>query len=42
MVVFLCSGIVGGLGLLATGGAIGGGLPLSRPDLHFVYNLLER
>jgi hypothetical protein len=23
------------------GGAIGGGLPLSRPDLHFYYNLLE-
>jgi hypothetical protein len=28
-------------GLLARGGALGGGLPLSRPDLHFFYNLLE-
>jgi hypothetical protein len=28
-------------GLLAQGGAIAGGLPISRPDLHFLYNLVE-
>lgn len=27
--------------MLATGGRIGGGLPLSRPDLHFLYNVVE-
>jgi len=41
MSVFLRTGHVGSPGLLASGGAIGGGLPLSRPDLHFYYNLLE-
>ena len=41
MSVFLHTGHVGTPGLLARGGAIGGGLPLSRPDLHFFYNLLE-
>src|SRR5713226_1904434 len=41
MSVFLSTGHVGTPGLLAAGGAIGGGLPLSRPDLHFYYNLLE-
>jgi hypothetical protein len=41
MSVFLRTGHVGAPGLLARGGAIGGGLPLSRPDLHFYYNLLE-
>jgi hypothetical protein len=41
MSVFLHTGHVGAPGLLAHGGAIGGGLPLSRPDLHFYYNLLE-
>ncbi len=41
MSVFLSTGHVGTPGLLARGGAIGGGLPLSRPDLHFYYNLLE-
>ena len=41
MSVFLRTGHPGAPGLLASGGAIGGGLPLSRPDLHFFYNLLE-
>ena len=41
MSVFLHTGHIGAPGLLARGGAIGGGLPLSRPDLHFFYNLLE-
>ena len=41
MSVFLRTGHPGAPGLLAAGGAIGGGLPLSRPDLHFFYNLLE-
>ena len=41
MSVFLRTGHIGAPGLLARGGAIGGGLPLSRPDLHFFYNLLE-
>jgi hypothetical protein len=38
---FLETGIPGSPGLLAAGGAINGGLPLSRPDLHFVYNAAE-
>jgi hypothetical protein len=41
MSVFLRTGHPGAPGLLARGGAIGGGVPLSRPDLHFYYNLLE-
>lgn len=41
LTVYLRSGMVGTPGLLAAGGAIGGGLPLSRPDLHFLYNLIE-
>jgi CRP-like cAMP-binding protein len=28
-------------GLLARGGLIGGGLPVRRPDLHFLYNVVE-
>ena len=35
------TGIAGLPGLLAQGGAIAGGLPISRPDLHFLYNLIE-
>lgn len=38
---YLRTGIAGSPGLLARGGAIGGGLPISRPDLHFLYNLAE-
>ncbi len=41
MSVYLRTGLVGTPGLLARGGAIAGGLPLSRPDLHFLYNLAE-
>jgi hypothetical protein len=41
MQTFLATGIPGSPGLLAAGGLIGGGLPLGRPDLHFVYNLAE-
>lgn len=35
------TGITGLPGLLAQGGAIAGGLPIIRPDLHFLYNLVE-
>ena len=41
IVSFLATGIPGSPGLLASGGSIGGGLPLSRPDLHFIYNVVE-
>lgn len=41
MSVFLRTGIQGTPGLLSHGGAIAGGLPLIRPDLHFLYNLVE-
>ena len=41
MSVYLSTGKAGTPGLLAQGGAIAGGLPLSRPDLHFLYNLIE-
>lgn len=38
---YLHTGIEGSPGLWAHGGAINGGLPLIRPDLHFIYNLIE-
>ncbi len=41
MSVYLATGRAGTPGLLSQGGAIGGGLPLVRPDLHFFYNLFE-
>ncbi len=41
MSVFLTTGQVGTPGLLAQGGAILGGLPIPRADLHFLYNLVE-
>ena len=41
MAVYLETGRQGTPGLLAMGGRIAGGLPLSRPDLHFLYNLIE-
>jgi hypothetical protein len=41
MWVYLDTGRAGNPGLLADGGRLGGGLPLSRPDLHFLYNLVE-
>jgi hypothetical protein len=39
--VYLSTGISGTPRLLAQGGALLGGLPLTRPDLHFFYNLIE-
>lgn len=39
--VYMQTGVAGTPGLLSQGGAIAGGLPVSRPDLHFVYNLVE-
>lgn len=41
MSVYLSTGVAGTPGLLSKGGKIGGGLPLTRPDLHFLYNLIE-
>ena len=37
---YVTTGIPGAPGLLAAGGLIGGGLPISRPDLHFLYNAM--
>lgn len=39
--IYIQTGVPGEPGLLSQGGAIAGGLPLSRPDLHFLYNLIE-
>jgi len=39
--VYLTTGLSGTPGLLAQGGALYGGLPITRPDLHFVYNLIQ-
>ena len=41
MGTYLSTGAVGSPGLLSAGGLINGGLPLARPDLHFIYNLAE-
>ena len=38
---YLATGRQGHPGLLAMGGVVGDGLPLKRPDLHFLYNLVE-
>ena len=38
---YIQTGVVGSPGLLSSGGLIGGGLPIARPDLHFFYNLAE-
>jgi hypothetical protein len=38
---YLRTGVSGTPGLLSSGGLIFGGLPISRPDLHFLYNLVE-
>lgn len=38
---YLSAGVAGTPGLLAAGGRISGGLPIARPDLHFLYNLIE-
>lgn len=39
--IFLATGTEGTPGLLAAGGRLDGGVDLSRPDLHFLYNLVE-
>jgi hypothetical protein len=39
--IYLTTGVVGTPGWLSLGGAIRGGLPVQRPDLHFIYNLIE-
>jgi hypothetical protein len=39
--IYLATGLSGTPGLLAQGGALAGGLPISRPDLHCLYNLIE-
>jgi hypothetical protein len=41
MMSFLTTGIAGSPGLLSSGGSVGGGLPIARPDLHFIYNAIE-
>ena len=41
MWVYLTTGKEATPGLLALGGLLGGGLPVTRADLHFFYNLLE-
>jgi hypothetical protein len=41
MTTYLHTGVAGSPGLLAQGGMLGGGLPITRPDLHFLYNLAE-
>jgi len=41
MSVYLRTGVVGSPGLLSKGGAIGGGLPIIRPDLHSIYVLIQ-
>ncbi|MDP8974037.1 MAG: cyclic nucleotide-binding domain-containing protein [Actinomycetota bacterium] len=38
---YLATGHPGHPGLLSMGGVVGNGLPLKRPDLHFLYNLVE-
>lgn len=39
--VYVSTGLSGTPGLLSQGGALAGGLPIVRPDLHFIYNLIE-
>ena len=39
--VYLSTGLSGTPGLLAQGGALFGGFPISRPDLHCLYNIVE-
>ena len=41
MSVYLRTHIEGTPCLISRGGAIGGGLPLNRPDVHFLYAVLE-
>lgn len=41
MATYLTTGVAGSPGLLSSGGLIAGGLPIARPDLHFLYNFVE-
>lgn len=41
MSTYLTTGDAGSPGLLSAGGVIAGGLPLKRPTLHFLYNIIE-
>ncbi len=41
MSVYLRTGVIGSPGLLAQGGAINGGLPIIRTDLHTIYVLTQ-
>lgn len=41
MYVYLTTGVGGTPGLLSSGGVIGDGVPVTRPDLHFLYNVVE-
>jgi hypothetical protein len=38
---YIHTGVPGSPGLLSSGGLLFGGLPIARPDLHFLYNLAE-
>jgi hypothetical protein len=38
---YMETGIPGSPGLLSAGGLLFGGLPIARPELHFLYNLAE-
>jgi hypothetical protein len=38
---YIQTGVSGSPGLLSSGGLLFGGLPITRPDLHFLYNLVE-
>jgi hypothetical protein len=38
---YIRTGVSGTPGLLSSGGLLVGGLPIARPDLHFLYNLIE-
>ncbi len=38
---YIQTGLAGNPGLIAKGGLIGGGLPITRPDLHFLYAVFE-
>ena len=38
---YVQTGVSGTPGLLSSGGLLFGGLPIARPDLHFLYNLVE-
>jgi hypothetical protein len=38
---YIRTGVSGSPGLLSSGGLLFGGVPVARPDLHFLYNLVE-